>query len=169
MPRHHRDLGGLGLYMSYLALILLVAGLGGLGGCASVKASAVTDRPSAPPTEMPADSTAASILPPYANFRFIRDELVGDLNDDGIVLAIDLSMLWQNRGKRSNDLGGTLEIWARPGEGGPCDYLPGARLFAEPVDPNHPIIEGTANHVGYWYERTPSGWRPKRIRVEEPE
>lgn len=116
---------------------------------------------------MDAVSIDAPEQKPYANATFEADTLVGDLDGNGIVLALDLAMVWHNMGARVEDQGGTLTVWTRPGFGGCSDYLPYATIYAEPMDPNHPTLIGVSDSNGYWQTPTPSGWRLRWATVEE--
>jgi hypothetical protein len=130
----------------------------------------------APPAEWRVERVAMEAVtieehepPPYANVTFDIDPLVGDVDGNGIVLAMDLAMAWSNRGARVEDQGGTLTAWTRPGIGSCSDYLPHATVYAEPMDPNHPALIGVSDSNGYWRTQTPPRWRLRWVTVEEAE
>ena len=137
---------------------LVLGNLWLLPGCAATPAGDVFVEP---------DAVEPPDHPPYTNFKFKVDDLIGDADRNGIVLAFDIGLTLANLTKRIEDNAGELTVWARPGGGDCRDYLAYATVYAEPIDPNHPTLVGVTNVFGLWHTRTPPRWRLRELRVEE--
>lgn len=177
MLRHHRDLGGLGLYMSYLALILLAAGLGGLGGCALVKASAPTPKAEeeTPPAPVTRSMTVWMDLvdeEPSATGTIIFNQYFvpwpADINRNYTVDLLDVNELIIQMGRKGAEhvyIGADFFLSDR------CSPITDVLLVAYEKDPNLPPVfartdmSGRATFMDPW----PWPWMVDRVELADDE